>query len=62
MTEHYIILTISALAAVLAVLSSYQLVQHYQLCAYHIGEYYKNIKIPDFKAGAGEFNYICHNL
>ena len=44
MTEHYIILTISALAAVLAVLSSYQLVQHYQLCAYHIGEYYKNIK------------------
>ncbi|HHW90298.1 MAG TPA: UDP-N-acetylmuramoyl-tripeptide--D-alanyl-D-alanine ligase [Clostridiales bacterium] len=44
MIELYIILIISAMTAILAVLSSYQLIQHYQLRAYHIGEYYKNIK------------------
>jgi UDP-N-acetylmuramoyl-tripeptide--D-alanyl-D-alanine ligase len=39
-----IALIISAVAALAAVFSSYQLVQHYQLSAYHIPEYFRNIK------------------
>ena len=46
MTDFYVVLVISFIGAVLAAFSSYQLIQHYQLCAYHIGEYYKNIKKP----------------
>lgn len=44
MIDLLIVLIISFIGSVLAVFSSYQLIQHYQLCAYHIGEYYKNIK------------------
>ena len=44
MTDTHIILMISIACGVLGSLSSYQLIQHYQLCAYHIGEYFKNIK------------------
>lgn len=44
MSGVYIVLTISTIAAVFSVFSSYQLIQHYQLSAYHIREYFKNIK------------------
>ncbi|HEY8390684.1 MAG TPA: UDP-N-acetylmuramoyl-tripeptide--D-alanyl-D-alanine ligase [Clostridia bacterium] len=44
MTDFFIVLIISFIVALLGTFCSYQLIQHYQLCAYHIGEYFKNIK------------------
>ncbi|HEY8443754.1 MAG TPA: UDP-N-acetylmuramoyl-tripeptide--D-alanyl-D-alanine ligase [Clostridia bacterium] len=44
--DFYIALVISGITSIAAVFSSYQLIQHYQLSAYHIPEYFKNIKKP----------------